>query len=185
MKDTASQLSSVSVLLHWVVALAVIGMLALGVYMHETEAFALYPLHKSIGVIVLAIALIRVFWRLSNRWPSALSNDGVLLRFIARLVHWVLILGTLLMPISGMVMSGMGGHGIAVFGIELIAANPDPANPMEVVSHNEALAGFAHEAHEVIANLLILALLLHVTGAVKHHLVNKDGTLRRMLGKRV
>lgn len=185
MKDTASQLSSVSVLLHWVVALAVIGMLALGIYMEETEAFALYPLHKSIGVIVLAVALIRVFWRLSNRWPSALSNDGVLLRFIARLAHWVLILGTLLMPISGMVMSGVGGHGVVVFGMELIAANPDPANPMEVIPHNEALAGFAHEAHEVIANLLILALLLHVAGAVKHHRVNKDGTLRRMLGKRV
>lgn len=185
MKDSVSQLSPVSVVLHWVVGLAMIGMLSLGIFMEETEAFSLYPLHKSIGVIVLVIALIRVFWRLSNRWPSVLSNDGALLHFTARLVHWVLILATLLMPISGMVMSGMGGHGIAVFGVELVAANPDPANPMEMIPHNKALAGFAHEAHEVIGNLLILALLLHVVGALKHHVVNKDGTLRRMLGKRV
>lgn len=185
MKDTASQLSPVSVLLHWIVALAMIAMLALGIYMEETEAFALYPVHKSIGVIVLVVALIRVFWRLSNRWPSALSDDGALLHFVARLVHWILILGTLLMPISGMVMSGVGGHGVAVFGMELIAANPDPANPMEVIPHNEALAGFAHSVHGFVANLLIAVLLLHVVGAIKHHMVNKDGTLRRMLGKRV
>lgn len=185
MKDSETKLSVISVSLHWIVGLAMIGMLALGIYMEETEAFALYPLHKSIGVIVLAVALVRIFWRLSNRWPSALSDDGVFLHFIARLVHWVLILGTLLMPISGMVMSGVGGHGVEMFGLELIASNPDPANPMEVIPHNEAIAGFAHSVHGFVANLLIAVLLLHIAGAIKHHVVNKDGTLRRMLGQRV
>jgi len=185
MKDTAAKLSPVSVSLHWLVGLAIIGMLALGIYMDENEAYELYDLHKSIGVVILPIAMLRVYWRLVNRWPLALSDDGAALRFIAHLVHWILILATLLMPISGAVMSAVGGHGLPLFGLELIAENPDPANPGQALAYSEAIAGFAHETHEIVANLVIVVLLLHIAGAVKHHVINKDGTLRRMLGREV
>ncbi|MEZ5525501.1 MAG: cytochrome b [Pseudomonadales bacterium] len=185
MKDTRNQLSGLSVVLHWGVGLAVIGMLALGIYMEETETHSLYGLHKSIGVVVLVAALARVLWRYLNRWPSALSEDGALLRFVAKLAHWVLLLGTVLMPLSGLVMSVAGGHSVPFFGLELIAGNPDPADPTKALPRNEALAGFAHASHGIIANVVIAVLLLHIAGAFKHHLINKDGTLRRMLGRAV
>lgn len=185
MKDTASQFSPVSVALHWLIALAVIGMLALGIYMKETESYGLYDVHKSIGVAVLVVALIRLFWRLGNGWPAALSDDGPALRFIARLTHWMLIIVTLLMPVSGALMSVAGGRGLSFFGFELMAANRDPANPDEVLAYSETLADFAHETHEVVAFLLIFLVLLHLAGALKHQLVNKDATLRRMFGGKV
>lgn len=87
------------------------------------------------------------------------------------------------MPISGMMMSGFGGHGIFIFGFELVAMNPVPANPNEVIATNAQLAGIGHEMHGFIGEVLIFAIVLHVVGAVKHHVIDKDNTLRRMLGR--
>jgi cytochrome b561 len=82
-------------------------------------------------------------------------------------------------------MSSLGGHGVAVFGIEVVARNPDPADPSSALAHNEAMASFFHFVHHWVGYLLIGALALHVSGALKHHLIDKDGTLRRMLGETV
>lgn len=79
----------------------------------------------------------------------------------------------------------MGGHGVALFGIELIVPNPDPANLQEVVPLNARLAQFGHVLHQWGGYLLIGAVILHMIGALKHHLMDRDGTLRRMLGAEV
>ena len=71
---------------------------------------------------------------------------------------------------------------MAVFGFELVAANPDPADPTKVIPHNGALAGMAHTAHGVVGTVMVVAVVLHIAGAWKHHLVDKDNTLKRMLG---
>jgi len=89
------------------------------------------------------------------------------------------------MPISGFMMSTMGRHGVAFFGIELVAANPNPANPQEVLALNSALAEIGHTMHGLGGYLLIGAVALHVVGALKRHLIDRDGILRRMLGAEV
>jgi len=182
-KDTITSLSRTTVRLHWLVAIMMIGLLAVGIYMEEQEVYALYPWHKSLGVLILLLVLPRIVWRIMNGWPKSHEEHSSIETFLAKLVHWLLILGTLLMPISGMMMSGFGGHGIFVFGIELFAINPDPANPKEVIAVNGTLASFGHEVHGVGSNVLIVAIVLHVIGAIKHHLIDKDNTLNRMLGK--
>ena len=95
----------------------------------------------------------------------------------------MLLIGTILFPLSGLVMSAMGGNGIAVFGVELFPMNPDPANPGKNMPIDKAMAGNARAMHGLLLWVMLGALALHVAGALKHHLLDGDGTLRRMLGR--
>lgn len=180
--DTSSKLSPQTVILHWIVGITIIGLLATGVYMEENEVFALYPWHKSIGVIIFLFIALRIFWRVKNRWLTPVSDYSSIEKLLSKIVHYLLIIGTIVMPISGFIMSSVGGHGVEVFGLELIGRNPDPANPQKALAFNPAIAGFAHNMHVYAGYTIIACVLLHVVGAFKHHIIDKDGTLRRMLG---
>lgn len=183
--DSPTRLSPNTLALHWIVAVMMIGLLAAGVYMAETSAYWLYPWHKSLGVLILLFVIARIAWRIRNGWPKPVSDYTTVEKLLAKIVHWLLIIGTALMPISGFMMSAMGGHGVAFFGLELIAPNPDPTNPQEVIPLNAALAQVGHALHGWGGNLLIGAIVLHVVGALKHQLIDRDGTLKRMLGDEV
>jgi cytochrome b561 len=183
MKDTKHKLSPLTIALHWIVGITIIGLLALGKYMESNEAYALYDIHKSIGMIIIAFVLARVFWRILNGCPEPASNYSNIEHLTAKVVHWALIIGTVALPVSGVLMSGAGGHGLAIFGWELLAENIDTNNLEEVIPLNKALAGLGHEIHEIVGNIMIIAIVLHFLGALKHHIIDKDGTLRRMLGK--
>lgn len=182
MLDTKEKFSHLTVSLHWLVGVTIIALLAVGIYMEENEADALYLIHKSIGVLIFIAVLWRVIWRVRNGWPKPAGNYKKVERVLSKITHWILIIGTVLMPVSGMLMSGAGGHGFGIFGLELVAMNPDPLNPEEMIPLNQSLAELGHILHGAGGNLMILAILLHILGAFKHHLVDKDGTLRRMLG---
>ena len=183
--DTRQKLSSNTVLLHWIVGLTIIALLAVGVYMAETETFALYPWHKSFGVLVFFFVLLRVAWRVKNGWPTPVRAYERIEQQLSKVVHYVLLIGTVVMPLSGFLMSSLGGNGVDFFGIELVARNPDPANPREVIPLNGALGSLGHAIHHWVGYLMIAALVLHIAGAVKHHVTDKDGTLVRMLGQKV
>ena len=183
--DTSSKFSHKTIMLHWLIGITMLALLGTGIYMVEYEAFALYGIHKSIGILVFVFAVWRVLWRLRNGWPTVLGNNSALMHGVAKVVHYLLLIGTVLMPLSGFIMSVMGGYGAAVFGLELVAANPDPAKPGEMIALNGPVAGIAHEIHHLAGYLLIAGVVLHLAGAFKHHLVDKDGTLRRMLGAQV
>ncbi len=180
--DTHSKLSHTTLALHWIVAIMMITLLTTGVVMSEFELFAIYPWHKSFGVLIILFAVLRIVWRIKNGWPTHAGNYTNIEKTIATVMHWVLILGTVLMPISGFMMSAMGGYGVHFFGIELVANNPDPSDPSKVIPLNAGLAQIAHAMHSWGGYLLIAAVALHVVGALKHHIISKDGTLRRMFG---
>lgn len=182
--DTRNQLTHTTVILHWLVGIAVIGMLTLGIYMTNTETFSLYPWHKSFGVIIFFIAAARVVWRLKEGWPAPVGNYPSHERILAKTVHWVLLIGTVLMPLSGFLMSSLGGTGVAVFGFEIVARNPDPEDPRRVIAHHQELASFFRGVHGLVAWALVIGILLHIAGSLKHHVVDKDGTLRRIFGAR-
>ncbi|MGI9310025.1 MAG: cytochrome b, partial [bacterium] len=146
--------------------------------------YFLYTPHKSVGVLIFAVILARVWWRAINGFPSAVDGVPAWQRLVARAVHWVLLIGTVLMPISGMTLSIVGGHGLPMFALELIAPNLDPASG-KAVAYNETLANFAHAVHGRVGDAMMIAVVLHVLGAIKHHFIDRDGTLRRMLGKPV
>ena len=183
--DTHNKLSINTLFLHWLVGIMMIALLATGIYMEENEVFALYPWHKSFGVLIITFVLLRVYWRIKNGWLSPVSEYSTIEKKLSKIVHYTLIIGTVLMPISGFIMSSAGGHGVSFFAIELVARNPDPANIKEVIAHNAAIADFAHGMHGIVGKVILFAVILHVIGAFKHHIIDKDGTLRRMLGSQI
>ncbi|OUR87474.1 RNA methyltransferase [Cycloclasticus sp. 44_32_T64] len=185
MSDSKVKLSCVSVALHWLVGITMIIMVTVGVYMTDFEEYALYPIHKSVGMIIFVVIFMRVIWRVKQGWPEAASTYKSWEQKLSKLVHWLLITATVVMPISGMLMSGLGGYGLAIFGLEFLAATPNPDEVGKMIAINGPAAGAAHETHEIAGKVMFVAFLLHLTGALKHHFMDKDGTLKRMLGKRI
>tara|TARA_B100000508_G_scaffold140803_1_gene143533 strand:- start:2249 stop:2812 length:564 start_codon:yes stop_codon:yes gene_type:complete len=184
-KDTQNKLSHITIALHWVVGLTIITLLAVGIYMANTSTYSLYPIHKSVGVSIFVVIILRVIWRIYNGWPEPTSNYKKWEQSLSKFIHYTLLIGTILIPLSGMIMSGMGGHGIAVFGFELFHHNPDPLNPNKVIPFNADMAQLGSLLHEWVSYIVIAALALHIAGALKHHIIDGDGTLKRMLGKEI
>ena len=183
MQDTRETLSTPTISLHWLVAIGMIALTALGIYMEEAEAYGLYDIHKSFGALMLLLVLPRVVWRLRNGWPEEVGNYKRIEQWLSKVMHWLLILSTVLMPVSGILMSAAGGHGMHLFGLELMAETPDPTNAHEVIAPYPLLAAIGDEIHGTVGDILVFAIVLHVIGALKHHIVDGDETLRRMLGK--
>jgi cytochrome b561 len=173
------KLSNITKILHIIIALSIICLLAVGIYMVETEAYALYPIHKSIGAIVFVIALFRIFIRIKEGWPDTVGVASKIQLAIAKVVHWGLITLTVVYPASGLMMSGAGGHGIYIFGLELVASNYDKVTG-DAIALNEGVASLGHTLHGSLVLVLIAFIVLHVLGALKHHLVDKDETITRM-----
>lgn len=181
--DNADKLSKLTIILHWLVAIAMIALTAIGLYMSKTETWALYPIHKSFGVLVFFIIMLRVFWRIRNGWPEAAGDYSRLEHVLAKLVHWVLIVATIAMPVSGMIHSGASGHGFGIFGLTIVPGNHVAGDPDNVIPYHAGLAETGEFLHEAIGYILIAAIILHIVGALKHHVLDRDATLLRMLGK--
>lgn len=179
MSDHEDRLGIQTVALHWLLAIAMIGMLVFGLILEGLprgdEKSALIWWHKGLGVAVLGFALWRLGMRLAQGFPTVLSRAPAWQERVSTLTHWFLLLGTLFMPISGMMMSLGSGRDIDVLGLFVIPA----------IGKVEWMDQAGHIVHGLGGNLIIAAILLHVVGALKHHLVDKDGTLARMLGRRV
>lgn len=170
-------LSKTTIAFHWVTGIFFIVILGFGLYMDELpkgpEKFEIMGIHKSLGLAFLFVALMRVTWRLHEGNIPSLNVQQTWLDTMAKGIHLFLLIGTVLMPISGLMMSIGGGRAIEFFGTQVLAAGDEI----------EWLGDLAHEVHEIGAKLIILALLLHIAGALKHQFMDKDGTLSRMLGR--
>ena len=180
--DTREKLSSRTVALHWIVALLMILMTVLGMFLEELDSPFLFDTHTTFGWLILIAILPRVLWRMKNGWPAAAGNYTPIEHLGSKVMHWVLILATLLMPLSGILMSVAGGHGLAFYGFEVIAESHDPNNPGEALALSPMLAGLGSSTHHFVGDILIYAIALHAIGALKHHIIDKDETLRRMIG---
>lgn len=180
--DTPQKFSPLTIALHWVIALTIVAMLGIGFYMSMFEFYPLYDWHKSVGVVIFVVILLRVWWRVKNGWPVPVRIYPAFEQRLARASHWVLIVATVLMPVSGILYSAMGGWGIKVFGWVMVTGNKNPVTGKTEAIH-AGLAQLGHTAHEWLGYLLVGTIILHIAGALKHHLVDKDRTLLRMLGR--
>ncbi|MEW6989652.1 cytochrome b [Colwelliaceae bacterium 6441] len=165
--------------IHWSMAILTITIIVMGFYMAYVHDLALYPLHKSLGVIAFVFILFRLYARLKNPWQS--SSLGSSQEKLVHIVHWLLLGLLLLMPISGMLNSGFGGYGISLFGLEIIPSNFDPSG--KVIAFNGAIANLGKRLHEINGYIFSAFILLHVGAALKHHFIDKDDTLNRMLNR--
>ena len=179
MKDTREQLSAMTVGLHWLIAAAIIGMLAFGLYIdgleRSPERTSLMDLHKSIGVTILALACLRMLWRWRNGFPVLLGQAPRWQKAAAHAVHGLLLLATVLMPLTGILSSIGGGHGLPLFCLTLVADDGVRQETLHAIG----------ETHGAIAWILIVLIGIHVAAALKHQVIDRDGTMRRMWGRRI
>ena len=163
--------SSVAVLLHWTIALAVGFQLALGFAMPKDESgFALYQLHKSVGITILLLSLARLAWRLTHRPPPAV--EGGFQGFLAKAVHTLLYAFMIGMPLTGWAAVSTSRIEVPTL---LWGVIPWPHLPI-----SNALNELAEEGHEWLAWTGLALIALHLAGALRHQLLLKDGLLRRM-----
>ncbi len=164
---------------HWAGALIITTLLVMGLYMTYLKHYQFYDLHKSIGAIAVLMIGFRLAISIRNPWQSSAQNTKH--EKPVKLTHKALILSMLIMPISGVMYSGLGGYGLAVFGVEII-----PEGILETSNHPElllALSEFGQALHRYTGYLMCGLITLHIGAALKHHFINKDNTLTRMLGQ--
>lgn len=182
---TASRYSTVAVVLHWLIALLVIGQIAGGLYMEkipDAEAarkFEFYQLHKSFGFTILVLTIGRLAWRLTHRPPPLPAGMAAWERAAARSTHalfYALLLGV---PLLGWAYVSVAPLNIptVLFGIVELPHLPFFAG----VEDRKDTAEFFEEFHEIAAKGIIALLILHVAAALKHHFINGDDVLARML----
>lgn len=176
-----NRLSNTTIYLHWTIGFSVIFLLFFGIWMKLNEAYNLYDFHKSVGIIILIPVLARIYWRQINGFQYSIDTSKLEYN-LAKIIQYTLLITSILMPITGMVRTGAGGYGFGVFGFSLITENIDPTNSNNIISINDTAAVISGTLHQWIAYMMILSLILHILGALKHYLINKNFVLQRMLG---
>ena len=165
-----------AIALHWLMALVIVGLFALGAYMHELPfspiKLKLYSWHKWAGVCVFLLVFVRLAWRLTHRPPALPAHMQGLVRVAAHAGHHVLYLLMFAIPLSGWLMSSAKGFQTVLFGVFPI---PD------LLSKDEALGEILQQLHFSLNMLLLAVVIGHVAAAIKHHLIDKDDVLTRML----
>lgn len=179
LRNDRSRFGLVAVGLHWLVALVVAGQFALGLWMGELDYYdAWYRLgpwwHKGIGVMLFAVVVLRLLWRLSNPRPDELPTHKPYERRLAGLIHGLLYLLLLTVMLSGYLISTADGRSLEVFDWFSIPAS------LSGLEHQEDIAG---EVHEFLAWSLLFLVGIHALAALKHHFIDRDRTLMRMLGR--
>ncbi|QIE41781.1 cytochrome [Rhodobacteraceae bacterium SC52] len=168
--------------LHWLTALLILTAIPLGVIANDmgydtSQALAfkawLFSLHKTVGVAAFFVALLRILWAATQPKPALLHPDRRLESFAAETVHWALYASLVIVPLSGWL------HHAATSGFAPIWWPFGQSLPFVPV--NEGVAHFFGAWHWLFTKVLIAALALHIAGALKHHFIDKDATLARML----
>lgn len=177
--------TSIAIILHWVIAAAIIYQLWLGLAMpHGDEVatraeFEMIQLHKSVGVTILLLSLARLGWRLTHRPPALPAAMAGWEKLAARATHWAfygLMIGT---PLVGWAMVSASPLGVDTVLFDIL---PWPHLPgFEGLEDKAAAAEALAEIHEYLAFSMIGLLALHVAAALKHQFVNRDGVLGRMI----
>ncbi|MGD8701233.1 MAG: cytochrome b [Desulfosarcina sp.] len=162
-------------LLHWLVAALAIGMLLGGSVMAILPSGSLKSfvigIHKSTGVIILLTMIVRLVWRANNPVPRPLGPNP-LLNYVAHLLHITFYILLILQPLAGILMSQAYGYSVAVFGLFTLPP---------LVWQSAALGAFFGKVHTVVALMLVVTIVVHVAAALKHHFIDGDGTLMRMV----
>jgi cytochrome b561 len=182
--DSMRSYNAVAKLLHWTIALGILGMIALGWYMGDLPRsdpmrFQLFQLHKSIGITILLLSLFRLTWRLTHKAPPLPSGMAALEVFAAKAVmilFYVLMIGIPLIG-WGIVSSSPINLPTLLFGVV-----PWPHLPiLPTLENKKEIAHTLGSIHGFLAYSVLALLALHVGGALKHHFISRDDVLTGMM----
>lgn len=180
--NTATRYGGVTKTFHWLTALLILTAIPLGLIAEElpygtsdelARKALLFSLHKTVGVLAFLVAAARILWALSQPKPGLLHPDRKAEALAAETVHWALYGAMLLVPLSGW-LHHAASEGFAPIWLPFGQSLP-------FVPKSPAVAGFFGAWHEVFTKVLFAAIALHIAGAIKHHVIDRDATLKRML----
>jgi cytochrome b561 len=173
-----SNYSRGAIALHWSIGVLMILNL-LGGFFHESFGKAAVPLimglHKSTGILILVLTVGRLVWRLTHRPPPLADTVKRWEKGLAHATHWAFYLLMFALPITGWLMSSAGGR---KYPISFYGLFPVPFLP---VAQDKAAANIYAERHEMLGFIIAALIILHIAAALKHHLLDKDNTVVRML----
>jgi cytochrome b561 len=196
MNQTSSRYTKTAVVLHWLIALFLVVMFVLGWFMADLpkeapkqSAFDIldlgvytwqvteeisprtfyFNLHKSLGVTILMLIVIRLLWRITHQPPAFLTSYKAIERKIATGTHHLLYLTMVAVPLTGLIMAVYSKYGVKWFGFDLLPG-----------LDNKDVRAVFEGMHEFIGVILLALVALHVAGALKHKLIDKDDTMKRM-----
>ena len=166
-------------LLHWLMAVMLLGLIASGWFMASLDPevapykYDIYFWHKSFGVVAMMLIILRIIIRLASRVPELPAGLPEHEKKLAHVAHGLLYLLMFFVPLSGLLMSDLGGHSIPLFGLTL----PD------MFETNKELAGQLHSIHAFIPYVLLGIIALHILGALKHRFMDspENDVLKKML----
>jgi len=180
LRNSSTSYGWISVFLHWSMALLIIGSFALGLWMVTLDYYDSWyhqapQLHKSLGLLVAALWLIRSLWRLFDRLPEPEASFKAWEYKLGKAMHQLFYVVIFLLLLAGYMISTAEDAGIDFFGLfEVPAVLPSFAEQADV-------AGWSHW---VLGWLLMVCVLLHTAAALRHHFIDHDRTLLKMLGRK-
>ncbi|MGY0218318.1 cytochrome b [Endozoicomonadaceae bacterium StTr2] len=176
LKNSTKSYGWITICMHWLQAVTILFMFGLGLYMVDLTYYDPWyrgslELHKSTGIMLMVLWAAMLLWRFTNTNPK--PEPGPAWEQLAgKAMHWVLYLTIASLLVSGYLISTADGRSIAVFDLFQVPALP------AMVENQETVVG---EIHEILAWSLISLVVLHFAAAMKHHVINKDNVLRRMI----
>lgn len=176
MAEPRSRYSTVSLLLHWTIAVAVLAQIGLIMAHDATEgplSRELLQMHKAVGLTILVLTLVRLGWRLANPLIALPAGMPPWERILSRGTQFLFYAVLLILPLTGWLASSAAAREISWFGLF--------DWPLLPIGGGREVAGRFMGVHEMVVKLLYLLIVLHVAGALKHHFINRDNVLRRML----
>jgi cytochrome b561 len=167
--------NAVSQALHWLIALAAFALLAMGKLgeVEADEAGTLFGWHTALGLTVLLLMVLRLGWRLTHPVPPLPPGTPRWQARVARGLHHAFYALLIALPLSGWLLTSIEGDPVSWFGLAAVPSLP--------VSGGEAVEEAIEEVHEILGNVLLVLAGIHVLAALKHHFLDRDDVLRRML----
>ena len=168
--------TSTAKFLHWlIVALLVVQFTAAWTMPHigrNTPVTTLISVHFTLGIVILAVAVVRLSWRVTHGEPEPDAGIPPWQTASAHVVHWLLYLLLFVLPILGWINASYRGMPVVIFGAELPQLVATRAGPW----------GWTGDVHSLLGNYVMLPLVgLHVAAALYHYVIRRDGVLQRML----
>lgn len=179
LRNSPTGYGTVAIVLHWLIALLIVGQIAAGLVMTRLEdqrlAFELIQWHKSFGLLTLGLVVVRIAWRLFDRPPNLPASMPAWERQAARASHGLLYVLMLIAPVTGWLLASASVLAIPTYAFDLFVV------PHLPVARTEISENFWTMAHHLVAYAVIGLIALHVAAALRHHLILKDNVLARML----
>jgi len=175
-RNSMDRYGLIAISFHWLMAIIIIGLIALGVYMVPLSVSSLklklYRWHKEFGLIILYLIFFRLAWRLADRTPSLLGQLPWWQKIAAKTVHATLYFFMFIVPMTGWLLTSATGFPVSFFGWFLM---PDLVQP------NEVVRVWMVFSHKWLSYIMAGLICVHIAATIQHYVVHKDNILRKML----